>query len=325
MAKRTKENEPGRGKMKAVQNRVTGPDLLEEFVRESEENLEKAAQGLLRIGKKPNDGEAFDRVSRAVHTLRGNASVFGLKQIIAKTRSTEDMLKQIRDKRPFFSAHEINKILRNTQQLRLMLEKIRHSKSSSVKKKSTDANQSSLQNLLRRTPRIVRDLAHTQGKRVLVRVHTEDCPMSPKRIKLLKEALLHLLRNAVAHGIEKPRERKVKGNRAKGLISVCLTKQGSDIRLAVQDNGKGIQKSAVISQAVSRGLLSFQKARRLSTQKIYGLLFEPGFSTSRRISSIGGFGFGLDVVKKNVKSLGGTLTVKSTPGKGSCFTIQLPR
>jgi two-component system, chemotaxis family, sensor kinase CheA len=140
----------------------------------------------------------------------------------------------------------------------------------------------------------------------------------------LADPLIHLLRNAVDHGIETPQERTQSGKPAEGSVSLVASKVKDGVVIQVIDDGRGIDPDVIRQTVVARGLLSEQKARTLSEADLFRLLTVPGFSTKADVSEISGRGVGMDVVQSTIQSLQGTLTVESSPGEGVTVTLKLP-
>lgn len=173
-------------------------------------------------------------------------------------------------------------------------------------------------------PRAMRDLAIAKGKDVSIEIHGEDTQLDKAIIDEMKEPLMHILRNAVDHGIEMPGERLKKNKLKHGVIILNAYQQGAQVVIEVSDDGQGIDISAVRQQAVKKGLVSQDKINELVDEQVYGLLFLPGFSTSQVVSEVSGRGVGLDVVREKVAKLKGIIEVSSNVGKGTKFIIRLP-
>ncbi|MFA5990197.1 MAG: chemotaxis protein CheA [Sphingomonas sp.] len=173
-----------------------------------------------------------------------------------------------------------------------------------------------------RVPRMLRELEGTTGKAVKLEMSGEATELDKTVIERLGEPLTHLIRNAVDHGIETPDVRVASGKAPQGTLHLSAEHRGGRILIKVSDDGKGIDRARVFSKAVEKGLISADA--HLSDEEIDNLIFAPGFSTAATISSVSGRGVGMDVVRQNVKDLGGRITIESTPGKGSTFTLALP-
>lgn len=173
-----------------------------------------------------------------------------------------------------------------------------------------------------RVPRILRELASSTGKHVRLDVSGESTELDKTVIERLGEPLTHLIRNAVDHGIEQADERIAAGKTAEGTLTLSAEHRSGRILIRIGDDGKGIDRERVLAKAIEKGLVTADTV--LSKEEIDLLIFAPGFSTAQQVSNISGRGVGMDVVRQNVKELGGRITIESEPGKGTIFTLTLP-
>lgn len=178
--------------------------------------------------------------------------------------------------------------------------------------------------LLNKFPRVVRDVASAEGKQVELTLAGQDVQIDRNVLQLITDALLHIVRNAVSHGLEDPATRQAAGKPAAGRLLISALTERDDVLIQVQDDGRGIDTEAVRKKAVRKNLLTAEAAALLDEQEVWALLFEPGFSMAEKITDISGRGVGLDVVKLAIDSLGGRLRVNSELGKGTTFTLVLP-
>nr|WP_227517392.1 ATP-binding protein [Thermostichus lividus] len=175
-----------------------------------------------------------------------------------------------------------------------------------------------------RLPAAVRRVASTIGKQVELKVEGEDTLIDKGILEKLFDPMTHLINNAIYHGIELPEVRKQLGKPEKGLIRVRAFYQGSQAIISVSDDGSGIDPARVKQKAIEKGLLNPADAPNLSRQEVYAFLFRSGFSTQDQADSLAGRGVGMDVVRKNLEDIRGTINTDSTVGKGTTFTIRLP-
>ena len=173
-----------------------------------------------------------------------------------------------------------------------------------------------------RFPRVVRDLSKTLNKSIQLVIEGEDTELDKSVVEDLLDPIMHCVRNSMDHGIETPEERKALGKSEQGTLLLRASNEGNMIVIEVVDDGKGIDVDAVKAKAVERGLL--HPGKNLTDVEAYQLIFAPGFSTSKTISSVSGRGVGLDVVKTHIEKLNGTVTVVSERNRGTRFTIKLP-
>ncbi|MFZ5742113.1 MAG: chemotaxis protein CheA [Pseudomonadota bacterium] len=173
-----------------------------------------------------------------------------------------------------------------------------------------------------RVPRILRELASSTGKHVRLDVSGESTELDKTVIERLGEPLTHLIRNAVDHGIEPADERIAAGKSAEGTLTLSAEHRSGRILIRIADDGKGIDRDRVFAKAVEKGLVAPDTV--MTREEIDHLIFAPGFSTAQQVSNISGRGVGMDVVRQNVKDLGGRITIESEPGVGTTFTLTLP-
>ncbi|MCL6574742.1 MULTISPECIES: chemotaxis protein CheA [Kyrpidia] len=175
-----------------------------------------------------------------------------------------------------------------------------------------------------RFPRMVRDLARELGKSVDFVVRGGDTGLDRTVIDEIGDPLVHLLRNAVDHGIETPEERRKLGKPEAGRVELVAYHSGNNVFIEVSDDGRGVDREKVIQKAVQRGLIDRSDAASLTDGQVFDLLFQPGFSTKDTVSDVSGRGVGLDVVKRKLEQVGGKVTVESISGRGTKWVIQLP-
>ncbi len=172
--------------------------------------------------------------------------------------------------------------------------------------------------------RMVRDLSRQFSKEVNPLISGAEVELDNNIIEMLKDPLVHLLRNAIDHGIEEPSLRMSLGKKKAGTISLSAKQEGGDVLIIVEDDGKGIDKKQVKETAVRKGLLSEEEAKKVSDEEIYEIIMKPGFSTSKIITDTSGRGVGMDVVKTVVDRLNGSLIIESTVGQGTRFVLKVP-
>jgi len=173
-----------------------------------------------------------------------------------------------------------------------------------------------------RFPRLIHDLSIKTGKQIELVIKGEQTELDKTVMEQIGDPLVHLVRNAADHGIESTEVRLANGKSAKGTISLNAYHVGGSIVIEVNDDGGGINREAVLNKAIEKGIVEANSS--LTDAQVFDLLFEPGFSTASEVTDISGRGVGMDVVKKNIQSLGGRIQVESEPGKGSCFKVNLP-
>ncbi|MGB5938298.1 MAG: chemotaxis protein CheA, partial [Rhodanobacter sp.] len=173
-----------------------------------------------------------------------------------------------------------------------------------------------------RFPRLVRDLERKLGKQVKLELHGEHTELDKTVLEKIGDPLVHLVRNAIDHGLETPEKRRAAGKSEAGTLTLDAHHEGGNIIVRISDDGAGLNRAAILGKAVERGLVS--PGQELSDEEVAELIFAPGFSTAAQATDLSGRGVGMDVVRRNVRDLGGSVSVKSVAGQGSTFTIALP-
>jgi two-component system chemotaxis sensor kinase CheA len=181
-----------------------------------------------------------------------------------------------------------------------------------------------VEQMFRRLPRVVRDTAKQTGREVNIVIEGENTDLDKSILDALAEPMMHLLRNAVDHGIEPPLERAAAGKPPEGTIRLNAYHQGNQVIIEISDDGCGIDLPSVIKTAVSQGVISAEQATRISESDALDLIFHAGLSTSSEVTEISGRGIGMDVVKAVMDRLKGIISVRSVPGEGTTFRLKVP-
>ncbi len=181
-----------------------------------------------------------------------------------------------------------------------------------------------VETVFNRFPRMVRQLARDLGKKINLEIIGAETELDRTVIDEIGDPLVHLLRNAIDHGIETPDVRRAKGKPEEGTVKLKAYHSGNHVFIEIEDDGAGISREKVLKKAISKGIISEQNAANLTDKQVYELIFASGFSTADKVSDISGRGVGLDVVKSTIESLGGSVSIDSEEGVGSIFSIQLP-
>lgn len=175
-----------------------------------------------------------------------------------------------------------------------------------------------------RFPRLVRDLARQLKKEINLELVGEETDLDKNLVEALADPLVHLVRNAVDHGVEMPEEREAAGKARTGRVVLSAEQEGDHILLSISDDGKGMDPNILRAKAVEKGLMDKDAAERLSESDCYNLIFAPGFSTKTEISDVSGRGVGMDVVKTKISQLNGSINIFSAKGQGSKIVIKVP-
>lgn len=202
------------------------------------------------------------------------------------------------------AAHQLHLIVRSLQDLSMSLRMV------------------PIAGLFRRMIRVVHDAAKRTGKEVELVVKGEETEVDKTVIEAITDPLVHLLRNAVDHGIEPPQERRRLGKPEKGRVVLEARHEGGEVLITVKDDGRGLDREAILKRAKERGLV--EDGEGLSDEEVYRFIFLPGFSTAKEVTDVSGRGVGMDVVKSKVEELRGWVEVKSQKGQGTEVTLHLP-
>ncbi|MBE3575219.1 MAG: chemotaxis protein CheA [Firmicutes bacterium] len=181
-----------------------------------------------------------------------------------------------------------------------------------------------IDHVFQRFPRMMRDLSHALGKQIDFVVEGGDTELDRTVVDEIGDPLVHLLRNAVDHGIEPPEARVAAGKPAVGRVRLSARHEGNQVLIELSDDGRGLDLEKIRRRAVERGVVSAQEAAELTEHDLVEMLFQPGFSTSDQVTDVSGRGVGLDVVRSKVTALNGSVDVRFNPGKGTTFMIKLP-
>ncbi|WP_202077122.1 chemotaxis protein CheA [Caldalkalibacillus salinus] len=181
-----------------------------------------------------------------------------------------------------------------------------------------------IEQVFNRFPRMVRGLAKDLDKKVELNIAGADTELDRTVIDEIGDPIVHLLRNALDHGLETPEERVESDKEETGLIKLRAFHSGNNVFIEISDDGRGIHREKILERAIDRGIVTEEQGLEMTDQEVYQLLFASGFSTAEEVSDISGRGVGLDVVKNKIESLSGIVTVNSIPGAGTTFSIQLP-
>ena len=179
-------------------------------------------------------------------------------------------------------------------------------------------------NAWQKLPRIVRDLCVDLGKDIDLVMSGEETELDRQVLELIKDPLMHMVRNSADHGVEVPADRVAAGKQGKGHIWLSAYHEGGHIIIEIKDDGKGLNTARIREKAIEKGLMSFEEAQSAPTKQIHNLIFDAGFSTAAAVTAVSGRGVGMDVVRSNIEKIGGTIELSSEEGKGTRFLIKIP-
>ena len=179
-----------------------------------------------------------------------------------------------------------------------------------------------IQGAFQKMGRLVRDLSRKSAKQVKLLTYGEETELDRNIVDKITDPLVHMIRNSVDHGIESPQQRAEKGKPEQGIVRLSASHQAGNVVIEIEDDGRGLRREKLIQKALEKGLIS--EHQELSDEEAFRLIFHAGFSTAEQISDVSGRGVGMDVVRKNIESLGGKTDIRSVPDKGTTFIIRLP-
>ncbi len=211
---------------------------------------------------------------------------------------------------------EIDRLIESTSQIELLV--------SQLHEELMMGRMLPIESVLGKFPRLVRDLAQTLNKEVDFELDSGEVELDRSVIEAISDPLIHIVRNAVDHGIELPADRQAAGKPSAGRVSITARQVENRIVVTVSDDGKGIDADALRASAVEKGLLSEDAASRLTDTEAINLIFHSGFSTAKKVTDVSGRGVGMDIVRKSLENIGATVEITSQPGEGSVFKIRLP-
>ena len=178
--------------------------------------------------------------------------------------------------------------------------------------------------LFERFRRVIRDLSLSSGKEVTLQINGEKTELDKRMIDELSDPLIHMVRNAVDHGLESPEKREAVGKSRAGIVTLTASHRGNSVVITVGDNGHGIDCERIRAKVITKGLMGHAEARELTERELIAFIWHPGLSTAETITEISGRGVGMDIVKSRIENLSGTVDVRSVVGQGTTFTIRLP-
>lgn len=216
---------------------------------------------------------------------------------------------------------ELNKLSTEFQRAMSAFTALSHNLQSSIMK----IRRVRIKVMLQKAPRIVRDVAHKQGKDAGVVLEGENIQVDKSLLEALEDPFVHMMRNAIDHGMEQPEIREAAGKPRKGTITVTVSETADQLLCRIKDDGGGIDAMKLKQKAVERGSLSASEADTMTPQAAFQLVFNAGLSTAEKVTEVSGRGVGMDVVKRNIVELGGHIEIESELGVGTTFTIHLPK
>jgi two-component system chemotaxis sensor kinase CheA len=181
-----------------------------------------------------------------------------------------------------------------------------------------------LSSILTKFERLVRDFSRQSDKQIELKLFGQETELDKTLIEAVKDPLVHIIRNACDHGLEPMHERELNGKPGTGTVTINAYNESGQVTIEISDNGRGLDKTRIVQKAIEKGLITQETSLTMSDAQLFGLVFEPGFSTAEKITNISGRGVGMDVVKTNIEKIGGTVSVSSELKVGSTFKLRIP-
>jgi len=344
-------------------NGVAGERLMANFVAESREILDEAERTLLALEKDPGSAELAGRAFRALHSFKGNAGFMGYGELEEVAHRAETLLEKIRDGEKNCDPVSISFLLIAVDALRDGVACLEMGGPPRVEGKNeiveylakmageaapqdtpsapvTDGGLTSVQEseVPKGAPKeepasnqqFIRvdleklDRSQKENKKVELVITGEETEVDKTIIEQISDPLVHLIRNAVDHGIEAPEERRRLGKPETARVNLAAKHSAGEVWIVVEDDGRGLDRSKILRRAVEKGLLPPGREESIKDEEVWRLIFEPGFSTADKVTSISGRGVGMDVVKRNIERLRGRIDIRTRPGAGTMFAIRIP-
>ena len=268
---------------------------------------------------KPVARKVEGAVKEAPHELLGKQNFISvnvnkidkLMDLVGEIVTTESMV----TKNPEVASLQLESFERSSQQLRKLINELQDIVMS--------VRMLPVSTTFQKMHRIVRDMSKKVGREVELIIIGEETEVDKNIIDHLSDPLMHLIRNAVDHGLEPPAERIAAGKRTKGAITLEARNTGGDVTITVSDDGRGLNRDVIVRKAIERGLTA-KSPEEISDREAYSMVFMPGFSTKESVTEFSGRGVGMDVVRSNIDKVGGSVLVDSSPGKGTVVQIKIP-
>ena len=286
-------------------------DLIPDFILDARDSLQAIERCLPGFLETPQNTELLNEVFRGVHTIKGGSAFIPYPELEREADKAEELLMGFRDGKMEADSGNLSQLENQIQNIKNLI----HDLEKQNKKPPSSS-------WLKQSTQSLSDAASAQGKRIDIQI--EGAEQNEQALALLRPSLIQILQNAVDHGIEPCAERRAAGKNETASIIIKTIKNGTDLLISISDDGIGIDSEALKTRAVEQTVISPEQASSMSETDIHQLIFAPGLSTAQHVTPTAGRGVGMDIVKSNIEKSGGSITLKSSPGKGCTFTIQTP-
>ena len=295
------------------------PELAADFALEVQEQLTSIGQQVLALERNPGHNLAVHAIFRGFHTIKGLAGFLELAELQSIADDAETVLHVVREGKCQAGPEVTDAILESVERMNRVLCGLPDSQLAGMAMRALPVGQ-----LFKRTQRQVQQLAKKAGKAVEVVVLGEDMGLDRTIADHLAGPLLHMVRNAIDHGIESPEVRERAGKPALGRITLSASQRAGQIVIEVSDDGSGMDPIKIQLRARKMGLVEVEEGASLCQADVLRLILAPGFSTAGQVTDCSGRGVGMDVVREQVERLRGRLEIRSEPGVGTTFRMKLP-
>jgi chemotaxis protein histidine kinase CheA len=295
-------------------------DLLHEFMAETSESLNVVDAELVRFEREPSSVKLLDHVFRLVHSIKGTCSFLNLPRFEALAHATETLLEQLRDGQPA-TPEMLELIYAAVARMKSVLATLERGNAGTPEHKH---HLLPAGRVWKNLPHLVSELALQLYKNIELEIHGADVELDRAVIGLIKDPVMHMVRNAIDHGIEPPDARMAAGKPETGKIRLSFGHKDDYLLIEIADDGKGLDMARIERAVIESGLASRVEIDGLTAPEIMKFIFAPGFTTAANVTPISGRGVGMDVVYNNISRLGGSVDLKSAEGEGTTITIRIP-
>lgn len=297
-------------------------EILKGFAAEADKILNELDEHCLDLEKNLTKAGVVTRVFGLVHTLKGSAGIFEPKHVHHFAHAYEDLLNKVQQGHIVVSAELVSTFKKFNHFLRVLVEDLKIANHSDYK---IEAHRVSCASLVKRLSLTVAETASVLHKEVNFVVEGADLTMDSAIFDMLSKTLVHMVRNALDHGIEAPQMRLQLGKKPQGKLLIRFSNQNDNFVVEIQDDGAGINVEKVRETLIKKGLRTAEDVQKMSQEELQFMIFDPGFSTAQLLSDFSGRGIGMSVVKDSVEAIKGKIHIKSGPKSGSEFRFEIPQ
>lgn len=287
-------------------------DLYGDFLDETANSIALVERELRTLAARPGEGELLAAIFRHVHSIKGTCGFLGIQPLEDAAHAMEEDLACLRPGRRPRIGETFARLWPHVAKMRAIVEQL-----------SADAGDGSA-DIWANLPRLVDDLARKLGRQVELRITGDIDALEAHLLVVARDALIHIIRNAIDHGIETPAERRAAGKRERGRLDLHIRRDGRHVVVDIADDGRGLDVPALRRRVAADGAVDAAGVAAMSDVEIGRHVFRPGITTADRVTILSGRGVGLDAVRTAVGEFGGQVEVVSEPGRGTCFTFRLP-